>query len=455
MPVIVDNIEIDEANPEFNYAADVVNNTNNMIFLTGKAGTGKTIFLKYIRQITKKKTVVLAPTGVAALNAGGQTLHSFFKIPPSLYVPDDFRLRTDSGNDDEDGTTIFDNFHYRKPHKNLLLGMELLIIDEVSMVRCDLIDVIDKLLRVFRNKESEPFGGVQVIFIGDLFQLPPITQNDQWDILRNYYETPYFFSSVALRDKLPVYIELKKIYRQTDSEFIGLLNKVRTNQISDNDMTLLNSRFIPSIIKNDNLNYIILATHNRIVDDTNQRKLNDLTTELKVYKADSSGTFPDAIIPTEFELNLKVGAQIMFIKNDMKKKYYNGKIAKIKKLEDNIITVELPDNEEIEVEKFTWNNIKYSWNAKERKIDEEIIGTFTQFPVKLAWAITVHKSQGLTFENVIADLSGAFSPGQVYVALSRCTSFEGLVLKSKIYRNVIKTDPQVIKFAENETHIFD
>lgn len=455
MSIIVDNIEIDETNPEFNYAADVVNNTKNMIFLTGKAGTGKTIFLKYIKQITKKKTVVLAPTGVAALNAGGQTIHSFFKIPPSIFVPDDFRLRTDSAPDDDNGETIFDNFHYRKAHKNLLIAMELLIIDEISMVRCDLIDVIDKLLRVFRNRESEPFGGVQVIFIGDLFQLPPIAQNDQWDILRNYYETPYFFSSVALRENLPLYIELKKIYRQSDLEFIDLLNKIRINQIAEHDMNLLNSRFIPSMIKNDNLNYIILATHNRIVDETNQRKLNDLTTELKIYKAETSGTFPDAIMPTDMELNLKVGAQIMLIKNDMKKKYYNGKIAKIKKLEDRMITVELPDNEEIEVEKFTWNNIKYSWNSKERKIDEETIGTFTQFPVKLAWAITVHKSQGLTFENVIADLSGAFSPGQVYVALSRCTSFDGLVLKSRIYRNVIKTDPQVIKFAENETHLFD
>jgi ATP-dependent exoDNAse (exonuclease V) alpha subunit len=318
------------------------------------------------------------------------------------------------------------------------------------MVRCDLLDVIDRLLRVFRERESEPFGGVQVILIGDAFQLPPIAQNDHWSILREYYETPFFFSALALKHNQPRYIELKNIYRQSDLEFIDLLNKVRVNNVSPRDMELLNSRFLPAIFKNDNLNYITIATHNRIVDDTNSRKLNELETVMGTYEAETSGEFPDMMMPTERILQIKVGSQVMFIKNDTEKKYYNGKIGIVKKLEDTKITVELPDGKDISLKKFTWANIKYTWDAKEKRIEEETIGTFTQFPIKLAWAITVHKCQGLTFENVIADLSGAFSPGQVYVALSRCTSIEGLVLKSRISRSVIKTDPHVIRFAETE-----
>ena len=452
MAIKIDNIELDENNLEFNYAADLVNTTNQLIYLTGKAGAGKTTFLKYIRQTTAKKTVVLAPTGVAALNAGGQTIHSFFKIAPSVYVPDDFRLRTKAAPNDEDHRTIYDNFRFKKGHKNLILGMELLIIDEVSMVRCDLLDVIDRLLRVFRERENEPFGGVQVLLIGDAFQLPPIAQNDQWELLKNYYESPFFFSSLVLKENKPYYIELKKIYRQHDMEFINLLNNIRINNVSQADLELLNSRFLPAIFKNENLNYVTIATHNRIVDDTNNRKLNDLSAELKSFTAAIAGEFPDTMAPTEKVLNLKIGAQVMFIRNDTeRKKYFNGKIGKIIKIEDEKITVEVPEGKDIEVPQFTWQNIKYTWNAKEKKIEEELIGEFTQFPIKLAWSVTVHKCQGLTFENVIADLSGSFTAGQVYVALSRCTSLEGLVLKSKINRNVIKTDPLVIKFTDLET----
>lgn len=446
----VDNLELDRDNREFNLAADLVLNSGNLIYLTGKAGSGKTTFLKYIKQTTEKKTVVLAPTGVAALNAGGQTIHSFFKIAPSVYVPDDSRLRSRPLPDDEDRSTIFDQFKYKKGHKNLILGMELLIIDEISMVRCDLLDVVDRLLRAFREREGEPFGGVQVVLIGDAFQLPPIARDDHWELLREYYETPFFFSSRVLQENKPQYIELKKIYRQHDIEFINLLNNVRENRVSQKDIDLLNSRFLPAIFKNQNLNYVTIATHNSMVDQTNQIKLDELDTELKSYDAEVSGDFPDTMMPTEKTLKLKEGAQIMFIRNDPDKKYFNGKIGRIKSLEPDSIIVSVPGGKDIKVSKFTWNNIRYEWNSKQKKIEETILGEFSQFPIKLAWAITVHKCQGLTFENVIADLNGSFAPGQVYVALSRCTSIEGLVLKSRINRHIIKTDPHVIRFAELE-----
>jgi hypothetical protein len=446
----VENITIDPNNEEFNLAADLVEKTNESLYLTGKAGSGKTTFLKYIKQTTEKKTVILAPTGVAALNAGGQTIHSFFKIAPSIYLPNDFRLRTKPEPDDEDRSTIFDNFKYKKGHKNLILGMELLIIDEVSMVRCDLLDVVDRLLRVFREREHEPFGGVQVVLIGDAFQLPPIASNEHWDLLKDFYDTPFFFSSHVIKSRMPRYIELKKIYRQNDKVFIDLLNNIRTNQVTQSDMDLLNSRFMPAVFKNDNLNYITIATHNRIVDETNRRKLNELSSPLFEYESIELGEFPEIMMPTEKVLKMKIGAQIMFIKNDPDKKYFNGKIGIIKKLDKDLITVAFPNGDEVEVKRHTWNNIKYSWNSREKKIEEDTIGEFTQFPLKLAWAVTVHKCQGLTFDNVIADLSASFSPGQVYVALSRCTSLEGLVLKSKISRSVIRTEPKVIEFSEKK-----
>lgn len=451
----IDNIELDDSNVEFKFAADLVKNSKDIIYLTGKAGSGKTTFLKYIRSISPKKTIVLAPTGVAALNAGGQTIHSFFKIAPSVYPPDDVRLRTAPQPHDEDRSTIFDIFKYRKGQKNLITGMELLIIDEISMVRCDLLDVIDKLLRAFRDKPNMPFGGVQVLLIGDAFQLPPIAQDEQWNILKNHYETPFFFSSQVLKNNQLRYIELKKIYRQQNIEFINLLNNVRTNNISEYDIELLNSRFIPAIVKNDNTNYVTISTHNRYVDETNQRKLGEISSQSKIYEAEIIGDFPDSMMPTEKNLELKIGAQVMFIKNDTDKKYYNGKIGKVSKLEKDKIYVLLPEGNEIEVKKFTWGNVKFTWNDKDKKVEETIHGEFSQFPVKLAWAVTVHKCQGLTFEHVIADISNSFSPGQVYVALSRCTSIEGLVLKSRIPRSVIKTDPNVIKFTEFETKLKD
>jgi energy-coupling factor transporter ATP-binding protein EcfA2 len=446
----IEGVKLDLANEEFNNAVDFVQHTGKIIYLTGKAGTGKTTFLKYIKATIKKNTVILAPTGVAAVNAGGQTIHSFFKIRPSVYVPGDKRLRARCSQLDSDQSTIYDNFQYNKNKLSIIRGLEILIIDEISMVRCDLLDVVDRILRVFRKREKEAFGGVQVILIGDTFQLPPIAQNPEWEILKQFYENPFFFSSRVMKESKPVYIELKKIYRQKEQEFIDLLNRVRVNQVTQNDISILNSKFNPVFSPKKNENYVILATHNDMVRRTNLTKLEELPGELNLFNATVDGDFPDAIMPTDRVLQLKEDAQIMFIKNDMGKRYYNGKIAKIVKIDEAEIVAELSEGNQIIVEREKWENIKYVWNDKKKKIEEEVVGTFVQYPVKLAWAITVHKSQGLTFEKVIADLESAFAPGQVYVALSRCVTFNGLVLRTQLHKNAIKTAPEVLVFAQNE-----
>jgi hypothetical protein len=451
MTETVDNIELDKENVEFYNAAEFVRHTDKLVYLTGKAGTGKTTFLKFIKDTTNKNTVILAPTGVAAINAGGVTIHSFFQIPFGPFVPDDSRLRT-TATGTENRETIYTTFRYRDDKKEIIENLELLIIDEISMVRADVLDVIDRILKVFRKKPYLPFGGVQVILIGDTFQLPPIADNEQWSILSQFYKTPFFFSSKIIEQNTPLYIELKKIYRQNEKEFIDLLNRVRVSKVNANDFTVLNAKYNPTFSGNGS-DYIILATHNNIVKETNLTKLNQLTTELFTYEAKVTGAFPDKHMPTDHYLKLKVGAQIMFIKNDTGdyKRYYNGKIGKIKELETASIKVVFDDESEVEVERAVWNNIQYSYNREQKKIVEVIAGTFEQFPIRLAWAITVHKSQGLTFEKVIADLGRAFAPGQVYVALSRCTSFSGLMLKTQLNSYAIKTDPRVIEFAQNET----
>jgi hypothetical protein len=451
MIVIVDNIQLDIDNDEFNNAAEFVRHTDKLVYLTGKAGTGKTTFLKYIRNTTDKNIVVLAPTGVAAINAGGVTIHSFFQIPLGPFVPEDSRLRTNtSGSQNKE--TIYDTFQYREIKREIIEKLELLIIDEISMVRADTLDVIDKILRVFRRKPYMPFGGVQVILIGDTFQLLPIANNDQWAILSQFYKTPFFFSSKVIEQNIPLYIELKKIYRQNEQEFIDLLNRVRVSRVTEKDLQILNSKFDPTFSDNRS-DYIILATHNHIVNETNLTKLNQLETELFIFEANVTGEFPEKYKPTDHFLKLKVGAQIMFVKNDTGefKRYFNGKIGKIKELEESSIKVIFDDETEVKVVRDVWKNIQYTYNKEKKKVDEEIIGTFEQFPIRLAWAITVHKSQGLTFEKVIADLGRAFAPGQVYVALSRCKSLSGLKLKTQLNKYAIITEPKVLEFARNET----
>ncbi|SFS48916.1 ATP-dependent DNA helicase [Sphingobacterium wenxiniae] len=458
MATVIDNIPLDETNVEFNYASDFVKHTDRLVYLTGKAGTGKTTFLKYLRETTTKNTVILAPTGVAAINAGGQTIHSFFQIPFGPFVINDKRLRSSKDFGDTDETTIYNTFRYREDKRIILEELELLIIDEISMVRCDTLDVIDRILRVFRKKPYQPFGGVQVILIGDTFQLPPIADFEQWEILKDYYQSPFFFSSKVVTENKPIYIELKKIYRQKEQEFIDLLNKIRVNQITDIELNKLNQKYNPTFSANGSNNHIILSTTNAQVNQTNTTKLDELKSELKVFAGEITGTFPkdsrgNYLLPTELNLHLKVGAQVMILKNDTGefKRYFNGKIGKISSLDNDKIIVEFSNQSKVQIEKASWDNVQYTWNKEKKKIEEKIIGTFTQYPLRLAWAITVHKSQGLTFENVYADLGSAFEDGQVYVALSRCTSYNGLVLKSQIHRNKIRTNSKVIEFAKTET----
>jgi len=359
----IDSITLDETNKEFFFAAELVKFGHPLIYITGKAGTGKTTFLKYLRQISIKNTVVLAFTGIAAINSGGQTINSFFKIPFGPFVPNDKRLRTKPDLGDPDKSTIYDHFKFFKNQLEIINGLELLIIDEISMVRCDLLDVIDRLLRVFRKRENEAFGGVQVILIGDTFQLPPI--NKEWQLLQSFYKSHYFFSSNVILNNKPIHIELKKIYRQNEIEFITLLDKIRINKINQNDLSILNSKFNPTFLPKKNENYITLATHNELVKNTNLSKLDELKGETHFYEALIINNFPENIMPTDKVLKLKEGAQIMFIKNDWAKKIYNGRIAKIIKIEDCNITVEYEDSDTKELnrlilEKQTWENIRYN-----------------------------------------------------------------------------------------------
>jgi hypothetical protein len=443
----------DPSNALFQLAADYVNHTSRPVFLTGKAGTGKTTFLKYIRTHTPKQTVVVAPTGVAAINAGGVTMHSFFQLPFGPYLPILSNSLSNRQNQITDQHSLFKNIRFYASKRLLLKELELLIIDEISMVRADTLDAIDIILRHFRKNFHQPFGGVQVLFIGDLFQLPPVMPPDQWEILKDHYESPFFFHSKVIREDPPVYIELKKIYRQNDPHFIGILNRVRNNEVLASDLEILNNLYQPAVHSTEANRFITLTTHNWKADQMNSFELEKLPGEVFSFNSVITGEFPDKSVPTDKLLRLKVGAQVMFIKNELgeQKRFFNGKLAVITSITIDKITVKFPDIElTMELEKETWRNIRYVLNEQTGEIEEEVQGTFTQYPIRLAWAITIHKSQGLTFEKAIIDAGNAFAPGQVYVALSRCTTLEGIIFHSKIYAQAIKTDEQVISFSALE-----
>jgi hypothetical protein len=422
-----------ERNDIFDLAFRFVTETQESIFLTGKAGTGKTTFLKYLRDHSSKNMIVAAPTGVAAINAAGVTLHSLFQLPLYPFLPTAANKMQ-----------LLQNIRYNKQRVMLLRKMELLVIDEISMVRCDVIDAIDAILKSVRRNHNTPFGGVQILFIGDLYQLPPVAKNDEWRILKEYYSSPFFFDSKAVKDLQPLLIELNKIYRQKEESFVELLNKVRNNQMGRDDYDRLHNRFIQGFQPVTEEKFITLTSHNNQADNINQVKLQRLSTVAYTYKARIEGEFPENIYPAEVQLALKEGAQIMFIKNDVAtKKYFNGKIGVVSKLEDDKIIVNC-DGEDIEVGEEAWENIRYTLNRTDEKLEQQVLGRFFQYPLRLAWAITIHKSQGLTFDKVMIDAASSFSSGQVYVALSRCTSLDGIVLLSRIPPTAIYSNEQVV-----------
>jgi hypothetical protein len=434
-----------ETNTVFTLAAEFINNTSRSVFLTGKAGTGKTTFLKYICSHSHKNLAVAAPTGVAAINAGGMTLHSLFQLPIGVYLPG-FRTH-ESSVAVTNRNTLFKNLKLSAKKRELLQELELLIIDEVSMVRCDMLDAVDAILRMVRRNQR-PFGGVQVLFIGDLFQLSPVAGNEEWNILKEHYESPFFFHAKAVQQSPPVSIELTKIYRQSDQRFIDLLNNIRNNEVTEYDFEVLNSRLgVPS----NHQEFVTLSTHNYKADAINERELEKLDGTLHQFNAVVQDDFPERNFPTESVLSLKLGARIMFIKNDSseEKRYYNGKLATVIHIENDSIVVQDDQGITIELTKETWRNIRYKYNAEDDEIIEEELGAFTQYPIRLAWAITIHKSQGLTFEKAIIDAGSSFAPGQVYVALSRCTSLDGLVLQTPITPRQIATDPIVVEYSKN------
>ncbi len=438
----------DSDNEMLRLAADFVRFTNKHIFLTGKAGTGKTTFLRNLKSITFKRMIVVAPTGVAAINAGGVTIHSFFQLPFGPQLPEQSKPGFDSDSR-EVKTAAARMQKINRTKINIIKSLDLLVIDEISMVRADLLDAIDAVLRRYRNRYL-PFGGVQLLMIGDLQQLAPIAKEEEWLLLRDYYESVYFFSSRALQQCSFVSIELKHVYRQADQHFINLLNKVRDNRLDNESIELINKRYINDFKIPENEGYITLTTHNNQAQQINQQKLRALGGKPKTFKAITDGDFPDYAYPTDFDLELKEGAQVMFVKNDPNpaKSFFNGKIGKITAFEEDQIIVQCPDDEDvIEVSPLEWHNCHYAIDDSTKEIKETVVGTFTQYPLKLAWAITIHKSQGLTFDKAVINAHSAFAHGQVYVALSRCRTLEGLVLSSPIGRSAIKTDIAVGGFV--------
>lgn len=423
-------------NPQLHLADQYVRFTNKNVFLTGKAGTGKTTFLKSLKKSTPKRMVVVAPTGVAAINAGGVTIHSFFQLPLGPVVPNT-----------SDIPNKYNEHKFSAEKLKTIRAMDLLVIDEISMVRADMLDGVDSVLRRYRNR-SLPFGGVQVLMIGDLHQLAPIIKEEEWSLLKPYYSSIFFFDSRVLKSSMPVVIELKHIYRQADELFIDLLNKIREKRLHARDIELINTRYNPDFEPASNEEYITLTTHNYTAQSINQNKLMAIPGKTYTYLATVENEFPESSYPNEYRLELKIGAQIMFVKNDTSKDklYFNGKLGIITDIRDNFIYIRCQDDlADIAVGLVTWQNVKYSLDEN-KQLQENIIGTFTQYPIKLAWAITIHKSQGLTFERAIIDAQASFAHGQVYVALSRCKTFEGLVLRTPINAQSIRMDQTISTF---------
>lgn len=439
------NTNIDISNPEQKSALDLITYTRQSVFLTGKAGTGKSTFLKKLCETTKKKFVVLAPTGIAAINANGVTLHSFFKLPFRPIMPDDPDLDLQNGR-------IFEFFKYRKDHRKIIKEVELIIIDEISMVRADTIDCIDRILRVYSENMRQPFGGKQMLFVGDIFQLEPVVGSDTREIINRFYPNPFFFSARVFQETNLVPIEFTKIYRQTDPHFISILDSIRNGKISSTHMEQLNSRVDASFKPKDEEMFITLATRRDNVDYINEKKLGELNTPEYVSRGIIDGDFPESSLPTLLDLTLKEGAQVMFIHNDQDwpRRWVNGTLGTVSGIdEEGNVFVYLENGQEFLVELNTWRNYKYKYNEKEKRIEEEIIGTFTQLPLKAAWAITIHKSQGLTFSRVMVDFTGGvFAGGQAYVALSRCTSLEGIVLKKQIGQADIFVRKEIVEFSK-------
>lgn len=432
---------IDTKNPEFQKLRNLINYSNSSIFLTGKAGTGKSTFLRYIIQHTRKNYVVLAPTGIAAVNVGGVTLHSFFSIPFKPLLPDDpeFAIRN-----------LRRRLKLSKAKQKLIKKLELVVIDEISMVRADIIDFIDKVLRVYSGNMRKPFGGKQLLLVGDMFQLEPVVTADMRELLRPYYSNQYFFSANVFRMMGLVSIELQKVYRQTDSEFISLLDRIRAGKPTKGDIEALNRRVVPpdTIDFDPSTMRMTLGARRSTVDFINESCLDRLTTPEVVYTGERSGDFPDNSLPTPIELKLKEGAQVVFIRNDMEHRWVNGTIGRVVTAEPDILEVELEDGTIHLVEPEIWENITYSLDKETGKIAEKVVGTYRQYPLRLAWALTIHKSQGLTFNHVDIDLGqGAFSSGQTYVALSRCRSFDGLRLQSTIDMRDVFINPAILSFS--------